>query len=98
MIIQHNPGFLFFATSVPYFSQMKPHQLGLWHGNVRSNGGSSGGAWVVNFSQDESPEKNIIISVTSHGLRGLGGTDFGPDISDTQYRILFDWVSKGCPR
>ena len=52
--------------------------VGLNHGNPRSGGGSSGGAWVGRYGQTGNPQSNYIISVTSHSINGNDSIDYGP--------------------
>src|SRR5215510_6577084 len=64
------------------------------HPNLRE--GTSGGAWVVNFDKSEGAGYNLIIGVTSFYELGSPGVMFGPYLT-SDYRNLFDHVSKRCP-
>jgi hypothetical protein len=63
------------------------------HPNLRE--GTSGGAWVANFSRNEGPEYNLIISVSSFYLTNSPETMFGPYLT-ADFRHLLDYVSRRC--
>ena len=67
----------------------------LWHGNPALTQGSSGGAWVANFSHDESPDTNIVIGLNSFGSTNRPGASFGPMFTDN-FQKLLTFVSNGC--
>jgi hypothetical protein len=58
--------------------------------------GTSGGAWVVNFDKSEEAGYNVVIGVTSYYELSSPGVMFGPYLT-SDYRNLFDHVSKRCP-
>jgi hypothetical protein len=58
--------------------------------------GASGGAWVANFSKEETADHNSVLSVSSFLVPGLPGISFGPYLT-ADYRKLLDHVSRGCP-
>jgi hypothetical protein len=58
--------------------------------------GASGGAWVANFSKEETANHNNVISVSSYLNSRLPGVSFGPYLT-ADYRKLLDHVSRGCP-
>jgi hypothetical protein len=86
-IIQKADGEIFF----PQF----PNVVGLRHNHPGLTQGSSGGAWVVNFNQQEDTQYNLVVSVTSFVIQQQSGVSFGPYLTSAFYR-LFDYVSKGC--
>jgi hypothetical protein len=86
-IIQKADGEIFF----PRF----PNVVGLRHNHPGLTQGSSGGAWVVNFNQQEDTQYNLVVSVTSFVIQQQSGVSFGPYLTSAFYR-LFDYVSKGC--
>jgi hypothetical protein len=65
------------------------------HGNPKSGGGSSGGAWVGNYTSGGGSNNNYIISVTSFSYNGRPDIDYGPYI-DSDFRKLLDYVQGGC--
>jgi len=58
--------------------------------------GASGGAWVANFSKEETANHNSVLSVSSYLTSRLPGVSFGPYLT-ADYRKLLDYVSRGCP-
>jgi hypothetical protein len=58
--------------------------------------GASGGAWVANFSKEETADRNSVLSVSSYLVPRLPGISFGPYLT-ADYRKLLDHVSRGCP-
>jgi len=58
--------------------------------------GASGGAWVANFSKEETADHNSVLSVSSFLVPRLPGISFGPYLT-ADYRKLLDHVSRGCP-
>jgi Trypsin len=73
-----------------------PNVVALRHNHAGLTRGSSGGAWVANFNQQEDAQHNIIISVSSF-VTNQSGVSFGPYPTSAFYRLL-DYVSKGCVR
>jgi hypothetical protein len=74
-----------------------PQVVALRHNQIKLTQGSSGGAWVVNFSKDDDANHNMIISLTSFISEVQPGVSFGPYLT-SDFNQLFDYVSKGCPR
>jgi len=74
-----------------------PNVVALRHNHAGLTQGSSGGAWVANFNQQEDAQHNIIITVTSFVTPNQSGVSFGPYLTSAFYRLL-DYVSKGCIR
>lgn len=58
--------------------------------------GASGGAWVANFSKEETANHNSVLSVSSYMIPHLPGVSFGPYLT-ADFRKLLDHVSRGCP-
>jgi hypothetical protein len=70
--------------------------LVLWHGNANHTQGASGGAWVANFNQKESPGTNVIIGLNSFDINpSKPGASFGPKFTD-KFTKLLDFASGGC--
>ena len=91
MIIQRDPGLLALALS-------RSNEIILMHANPNMTEGTSGGAWIANFSTGESADDNVVIGVTSFGMPIWPGITFGPYFRQENYGGLFDYVSKGCPK
>ena len=77
------------------FPDNRPGVVLLRHGNPQNRKGSSGGAWVANFSAQQATGVNRVISVTS------GSSDAEPDISigpyfDDQFEEMVRYVANGC--
>ena len=79
------------------FVPNSPNVVALRHNHAGLTQGSSGGAWVANFNQQEDAQHNIIITVTSFVTPNQSGVSFGPYLTSAFYRLL-DYVSKGCIR
>jgi hypothetical protein len=69
--------------------------VGLNHGNRRSLGGSSGGAWVGRYSNTVG-QSNYAISVTSHYRIDDPSIMYGPYFTQTSFRSLLDYTTRGC--
>lgn len=66
------------------------------HGNQADQGGSSGGAWIGDYSNAEgSDDGNYVISVESFGYDEEPGVDYGPYL-DANFKDLWDYVENGC--
>ncbi len=91
MIVQQDPGRLAFSLS-------QPGVVILMHTNPNMTQGTSGGAWIANFSTSENPDENVVIGLTSEGSPNWPGVTFGPYFKQQTYGSLFDYVSKGCPK
>ena len=90
-IIQIAHGEIIFIPNLP------KNVVALRHNHAGLTQGSSGGAWVANFDQQEDAQHNIIITVTSFVTPNQSGVSFGPYLTSAFYRLL-DYVSKGCVR
>jgi hypothetical protein len=91
MIVQRDPGVLALSLS-------RPNEVILMHANPNMTQGTSGGAWIANFTNGESQGNNVIVGVTSFGNPSWPGITFGPYFRQDTYGSLFDYVSKGCPK
>jgi hypothetical protein len=78
------------------FIPNRPNVVALRHNHAGLTQGSSGGAWVANFNQQEDAQHNIIVTVSSF-VTNQPGVSFGPYLTPAFYRLL-DYVSKGCVR
>jgi hypothetical protein len=75
--------------------ETRPGVVMLQHGNPKNAGGSSGGAWIGNFSPNIGPGQNVVISVTSHHLGDETRVSYGPQF-DADFKAMFDYVQRGC--
>ena len=91
MIIQRDPGWLALSLS-------EPNEIILMHDNPNMTQGTSGGAWIANFSATGNPDENVVVGVTSFGVPSWPGVTFGPYLRQEYFGGLFDYVSKGCPK
>jgi hypothetical protein len=76
----------------------RSNEIILMHANPNMTEGTSGGAWIANFSTGESADDNVVIGVTSFGMPIWPGITFAPYFRQENYGGLFDYVSKGCPK
>jgi len=58
--------------------------------------GTSGGAWVVNFSRNEGTMYNLVVSVSSHFKSSSADVMYGPYLT-ADFHNLFGYVSRRCP-
>jgi hypothetical protein len=75
--------------------ETRPGLVMLRHGNPKNAGGSSGGAWIGNFSPAIGSGKNAVISVTSHHVGDETTVSYGPQF-DQDFKGLLDYVQGGC--
>ncbi|HLL27906.1 MAG TPA: trypsin-like serine protease [Xanthobacteraceae bacterium] len=75
--------------------ETRPGLVRLEHGNPNNTGGSSGGAWVGNYSTSLTQDSNRVISVTSHHVNDETTVSFGPEF-DQNFKGLMDFVQRGC--
>jgi V8-like Glu-specific endopeptidase len=100
-IIQQAHGIVFFADSIPIFTndgttQSFPNLVVHWQRNTKLTQGSSGGAWIVNFDPAEGQGSNIAISVSSFIMTDLAGAIFGPYLTATNVNALLQFTQSGC--
>jgi len=89
-IIQIAHGEIIFIPNLPN------NVVALRHNHAGLTQGSSGGAWVANFDQQEDAQHNIIITVSSF-VTNQSGVSFGAYPTSAFYGLR-DYVSKGCVR
>jgi hypothetical protein len=70
--------------------------IGLRHGNAKNAGGSSGGAWVANYTNRTGPNTNLIIGVTSHHVGDDTTISYSPYLQQENFKTLLDYVARGC--
>lgn len=86
------------GTLLPLPSTVKnlPNELSLHHGQIHFTQGSSGGAWVANYSRNEDADHNIIVSLSSFVRDDSPGLTFGPYLT-SDFKRLLEYTSNGCP-
>jgi hypothetical protein len=77
------------------FPEERPGIVRLHHGNPKDAEGSSGGAWVADFSTSTQTNGNHVISVTSHHIEPDKTVSYGPRF-DEYFRKMLDHVRGGC--
>jgi Trypsin len=69
--------------------------VGMRHGNLADQRGSSGGAWILGLSDTLSDGANRVISVTSLETVNQPELIYGPYFTDA-FRSLYDYTARGC--
>lgn len=95
-VVQQSPGIVFFADSIPMFSRSLPGIVVQWQPITDFTNGSSGGAWIANFSTSEGPNSNTLIAVTSFGNDSYPGAAFAAYLTAEEFNPLLQYVSNGC--
>lgn len=100
-IIQQSHGIVFFADSIPIFTEngkqtSYPNIVVHWEGNTRLTQGSSGGAWIANYNSTEGSQNNIAIGISSFIVRGFPGAMFGPYLTAAKMNALLKFTQSGC--
>ena len=88
-VVQVDSGSLFFPDG-------EEDIVGLRHGNRRSAGGSSGGAWVARYGSRSSGNANLAIGVTSHYRGDDPSISYSPYFKEDNFKSLLDYTSRGC--
>ncbi len=70
-IVQKSGGAVFFADAIPMLPKSYPNIVVQWAPITDLTEGTSGGAWIANFSTSEGANKNILVAVTSFQFTGL---------------------------
>jgi hypothetical protein len=95
-VVQESRGIVFFANDIPMFPQSLPNLVVQWQSATDFTNGSSGGAWVANFSNSEGANSNILIAVTSFGNDAYPGATFGAYLTAAEFNPLLNFVANGC--
>jgi len=108
--IEFAPGIVFFGDELPFAVTTKiggppelPNAVVQWGPITDATHGMSGGAWIVNMSDDEAAGKNVLIAVTSSGPQEPdsqipiypGGT-WAAYLRAAEFNPLLQFVSNGC--
>jgi Trypsin-like peptidase domain len=95
-IIQQAEGIVFFSNAIPMFPESPPNLVVHWQSVTDLSQGSSGGAWIANFSTDDGANNNILIAVTSFGNSDYPGAVMGAYLTAAEFNPLLAYVSNGC--
>jgi hypothetical protein len=95
-IIQQALGIVFFANSIPMFPESPPGLVVHWQSVTDLSQGTSGGAWITNFSTNEGQDKNVLVAVTSFGAADYPGAAMGAYLTAADFNPLLAYVSNGC--
>ena len=96
-IIQHSRGVVFFVDAIPMFpGESLPNLVAHWQPLLGLTSGTSGGAWIANFSTMDTPGNNILITVTSFQNITFPGVEFGPYLTAAEFNPLLAKVQNGC--
>ena len=67
-----------------------------WAPTTELTFGTSGGAWIVNFSTTEGKDKNALIAVTSFQFTDYPGGEGAAYLTAAEFNPLLAYVSGGC--
>ncbi len=95
-IIQQADGIVFFANAIPMFPEAPANLVVHWQSITDLTQGSSGGAWIANYSSQEAEDKNLLIAVTSFGDTDYPGAVMGAYLTAAEFNPLLNYVSNGC--
>lgn len=95
-IIQDSHGIVFFADSIPMFPDSFPNLVVNWQSLTNLTSGTSGGAWIANFSTTEAADKNTLIAVNSFHNTDFPGAEVGAYLTAAEFDPLLTFVSNGC--
>lgn len=95
-VIQEAEGIVFFADAIPMFPENPGNLVVHWQSITDLTQGSSGGAWIANYSRDEAQNKNVLIAVTSFNDTGYPGAIMGAYLTAAEFNPLLNYVSNGC--
>jgi V8-like Glu-specific endopeptidase len=79
-----------------YFPPDRPGTVAIRHSNPRSGGGSSGGAFVANFSYAGGPRTNLVVSVTASTYGKNPNVDLGPYLDGAFHQSFQRLKQVGC--
>ena len=95
-IIQQALGIVFFADQIPMFPDTPKSLAVHWQSITDLTEGSSGGAWIANFSTAEGANKNVLVAVTSFTNDEYPGAILAAYLTAAEFNPLLDFVSNGC--
>jgi len=95
-VIQQADGIVFFANQIPMFPEAPPDLVVHWQSITDLTSGTSGGAWIANFSTTEATDKNTLIAVNSFHNTDFPGAEVGAYLTAAEFDPLLTFVSNGC--
>jgi hypothetical protein len=95
-VIQQADGIVFFANQIPMFPEAPPDLVVHWQSITDLTSGTSGGAWIANFSTTEGPNNNFLIAVTSFKNDNYPGAILAAYLTAAEFNPLLASVSNGC--
>jgi hypothetical protein len=95
-IVQQALGIVFFANAIPMFPESPPNLIVHWQSITDLTSGTSGGAWIANFSTTEGQNKNVLIAVTSFRNDNYPGAILAAYLTSAEFNPLLNYVSNGC--
>jgi hypothetical protein len=95
-IVQQALGIVFFANAIPMFPDMPSNLVVHWQSITDFTEGSSGGAWIANFSTGNEANSNILIAVTSFRNTAYPGAILAAYLTAAEFNPLLQFVSNGC--
>jgi hypothetical protein len=95
-IISQASGALFFADAIPILPQSYPHMVIQWAPITDLTEGTSGGAWIANFSTKGGANTNMLVAVTSSSLNAYPGGEAAAYLTAAEFNPLLNYVSHGC--
>ena len=99
-IIQQVSGPMFFSDAIP-IGYNSSNIVVQWGPLTDFTTGSSGGAWIGNFSADEGKDKdgdpyNVLLAVTSTHNDNFPGAEFASYLTAADFNPLLAYVQNGC--
>jgi hypothetical protein len=95
-IVQKSGGAVFFADAIPMMSKSYPGIVVQWAPITDLTSGTSGGAWVANFSTEDKAGANELVAVTSFQFLGYPGGEGAAYLTAAEFNPLLADVSNGC--
>lgn len=95
-IVQKSGGAVFFADAIPMLDKSFPGIVVQWAPTTDLTFGTSGGAWIVNFSTTDGAGKNALIAVTSFQFTDYPGGEGAAYLTAAEFNPLLAYVSSGC--
>ncbi len=95
-IVQKSGGALFFADAIPMLPKSYPNIVVQWAPITDLTEGTSGGAWIANFSTTEGGSNNILVAVTSFQFTEYPGGEGAAYLTAAEFNPLLTFVANGC--
>jgi len=95
-IVQKSGGAVFFADAIPMMPKSYPGIVVQWAPITDLTSGTSGGAWVANFSTEDKPDANKLIAVTSFQFVAYPGGEGAAYLTAAEFNPLLADVLNGC--